>query len=88
MNFLQQYKGALSQVLEIAYQNKEEINPVLTCRLMFTVRAYFVACCYVSAHCLTVYKRAMSLYESMAWLREYISEKSPFLVVYNQTSEQ
>lgn len=88
MNFLQQYKGALSQVLESACQNKEEINPVLTCRLMFTVRAYFVACCYVSAHCLTVYKRAMNLYESMAWLRENISEKSPFLVVYNQTSKQ
>ncbi len=88
MNFLQQYKSALSQVLDIAYQNKEEINPALTCRLMYTVRAYFVACCYVSAHCLTIYKRAMSLNESMAWLRENISEESPFLIVYNQTSEK
>ena len=88
MNFLQQYKNALSHVLNIAYQNREEIDPALTCRLMFTVRAYFVACCYASAHSQTVHNQAMNLTDSMVWLRKNVSAESPILLVYSQTSGQ
>ena len=88
MNFLQQYKSALSHVLNTAYQNRDEIDPAMTCRLIFTVRAYFVACCYASAHSQTAHNRAMNLVDSMAWLRNNISAGNPILIVYNQTSSQ
>ena len=88
MNFLQQYKNALSHVLNTAYQNRTEMDPALTCRLLFTVRAYFIACCYASSHSQTVHNQAMNLDDSMAWLRENISAESPILIVYSQTSDQ
>jgi len=88
MNFLQLYKKALSHVLNTAYQNRKEMDPALTYRLMFTVRAYFIACCYASAHSHTEHNRAINLYGSMAWLRENISAGNPILIVYSQTSDQ
>lgn len=87
MNYLQLYKGAVTEIINGVYQGDRIINPALSNKIMFTVRAYFISYTYVITH----YQKAtnpISLNESMVWLKENISSNCPFIYIYEQTEKQ
>lgn len=87
MNYLQLYKDALSAVLSVMHEDGLEVDPAQTARSMFTVRAFFVAYCYVASHASKLEHETLTLNGCMEWIKKSLSEESPFLYMYEQTEE-
>ena len=88
MNYLQLYKTAVTEILELFSPSNKEVNPSLSNRLMFTVRSYFIAYCYFASQIKKESDITFSLKDCISWIRKEISKDSPFIVVFERTDHR
>jgi hypothetical protein len=88
MNYLQIYKNTVSEALQSIYTDGRDIDPAVTNRIVFCIRAYFVAYCYVATRVKQNLDKPLTLGYCMEWIGKNFSYDSPFLYLYKTTIKQ
>lgn len=88
MNYLHLYKKVVAEVLKTIYIDGREVDPLETNRLVFSIRAYFVAYRYVAFRVRHLIGHKMTLDFCMEWIMLNFSADCPFLYIYKSTTKQ
>ena len=87
MNYLHIYKNSIAEILNNVYADGCEVDPLITNRLVFSIRAYFVAYRYVASRVHHFLGQNVTLDYCMEWIMQYFSADCPFLYIYKTTTE-
>ena len=87
MNYLHIYKNSIAEILNNVYADGCEVDPLITNRLVFSIRAYFVAYRYVASRVHHFLGQNVTLDDCMEWIMQNFSADCPFLYIYKTTTE-
>lgn len=88
MNYLHLYKSSVAEVLKTIYADGRELDPLETNRLVFSIRAFFVAYRYVAFRVQHLVGNKVTLDFCMEWIMHNFSADCPFLYIYKITTKQ
>lgn len=88
MNYLYLYKKSVTEILKTAYADGCEVDPLITNRLVFSIRAYFVAYRYVASRVHNLLDQNVTLDYCMEWIMQNFTADCPFLYIYKTTTKQ
>ena len=88
MNYINIYKETVAEVLKFAYDKGYDVNPLVSNRLVFSVRAYFVVYRYVASRVPLGDVQTLTLEDCMKWIGKHFSCDCPFLYIFKTTAKQ
>lgn len=88
MNYINIYKKTVAEVMNFAYKNGNDVVPLVSNRLVFSIRAYFVVYRYVSSRVPLCGVQTLTLEDCMKWLGKHFSCDCPFLYIFKTTAKQ
>lgn len=88
MNYINIYKDTVAEVLKSAYDKGYNADPLVSNRLVFSVRAYFVVYRYVASRVRICGVQILTLEDCMKWIGKHFSCDCPFLYIFKTTTKQ
>jgi hypothetical protein len=88
MNYINIYKDTVAEVLKSTYDKDCGADPLVSNRLVFSVRAYFVVYCYVASRVSQDSVQSLTLEDCMIWIEKHFSCDCPFLYIFKTTAER
>ncbi len=88
MNYIKIYKDAVAEVFKSAHNEGCGVDPLVSNRLVFSVRAYFVAYRYVASRVRQNGVQTLTLEGCMKWIEKHFSFDSPFLYIFKTTEKK